>query len=92
MSKRFIRPPLLHIKSNPDVLGLLSPTYGQHSKKSNRQITLQSILINKSNVFQGHMSCRDRENSSTEVHGCEGLESANLEREPVSSHPVPVHP
>ena len=39
--------PLLHIESNVDRLGLLSPTHGQRSQQQSGQITLQSILINK---------------------------------------------
>ena len=38
---------LLHIESNPDQLGLLSPTHGQRSQKKSGQITLQSVLIGK---------------------------------------------
>ena len=39
---------LLHIESNLDRLGLLSPTHGQRSQQQSGQITLQTILINKS--------------------------------------------
>ena len=37
---------LLHIESNLDRLGLLSPTHGQRSQQQSGQITLQSVLIN----------------------------------------------
>ena len=39
---------LLHIESNLDRLGLLSPTHGQRSQQQSGQITLQPVLINKS--------------------------------------------
>ena len=38
---------LLHIESNLDRLGLLSPTHGQRSQQQSGHITLQVILINK---------------------------------------------
>ena len=38
---------LLHIVSNLDRHGLLSPTHGQRSKQQIGQIPLQSVLINK---------------------------------------------
>ena len=38
---------LLHIVSNLDRLGLLSPTHDQRSQQQSEQITLQPILINK---------------------------------------------
>ena len=38
---------LLHIESSLERLGLLSPTHGQRSQQQSRQITLQSVLINK---------------------------------------------
>ena len=38
---------LLYTESNPDRLGLLSPTHGQRSQQKCVQITLQSVLINK---------------------------------------------
>ena len=39
---------LLHIESNLDRLGILSPTHGQRSQQQSGQITLQPVLINKS--------------------------------------------
>ena len=38
---------LLHIESNLNRLGLLSPTHGQRSQQLSGQITLQSVLMNK---------------------------------------------
>ena len=43
---------LLHIESNLDRLGLLSPTHDKHSQQQSEQITLQSVLINKSRFFK----------------------------------------
>ena len=42
---------LLHTESNLDRLGLLSPAHGQRSQQQSGQITLQSVLINKSKLF-----------------------------------------
>ena len=39
---------LLHIESNLDRLGMLSPTHDQRSQQKNGKITLQPVLINKS--------------------------------------------
>ena len=39
---------ILHIESNLDRLGMLSPTHDQRSQQKTGKITLQSVLINKS--------------------------------------------
>ena len=39
--------PLLHIESNLDWLGLLSPIHAQSSQQRSGQITLQPVLLNK---------------------------------------------
>ena len=43
---------LLHIESNLDRLGLLSPTHDQRSQQQTGQITLQPVLINKSKFLK----------------------------------------
>ena len=43
---------LLHIESNFDRLGLLSPTHDQRSQQRSGQVTLQSVLINKSKFLK----------------------------------------
>ena len=43
---------LLHIESNLDRLGMLSPTHDQRSQQKKRKITLQSVLINKSKFLK----------------------------------------
>ena len=43
---------LLHIESNLDRLGLLSPTHDQRSQQQSGQITLQPVLINKSKLLK----------------------------------------
>ena len=43
---------LLNIESNLDRLGLLSPTHDQRSRQQSGQITLQSVLINKSKFLK----------------------------------------
>ena len=45
ITKRFIKPPLLHIESSLDRLGLLSPTHDQRSQQQTGQITLQPVLL-----------------------------------------------
>ena len=43
---------LLHIESNLDPLGMLSPTHDQRSQQKNGKITLQPVLINKSKFLK----------------------------------------
>ena len=43
---------LLHIESNLDRLGMLSPTHDQRSQQKNGKITLQPVLINKSKFLK----------------------------------------
>ena len=45
-------PGLLHIDSNLNRPGLLSPAHGQLSQQQSGQITLQSVLINKPKFFK----------------------------------------
>ena len=46
------QPFLLHIESNLDQLGLLSPTHDQRPQQQSGQITLRSVLINKSKFLK----------------------------------------
>ena len=43
---------LLHTEGNLDRLGLLSPTHDQRSQQQSGQITVQSVLINKSKLLK----------------------------------------
>ena len=43
---------LLHIESNLDRLGMLSPTHDQRSQQKTGKITLQPVLINKSKFLK----------------------------------------
>ena len=43
---------LLHIESNLDRHGMLSPTHDQRSQQKNGKITLQPVLINKSKFLK----------------------------------------
>ena len=43
---------LLHIESNLDRLGMLSPPHDQRSQQKTGNITLQSVLINKSKFLK----------------------------------------
>ena len=42
---------LLHIESNLDRVGLLSPTHGQRCRQQNGQIKLQNVMTNQSNLL-----------------------------------------
>ena len=53
---------LLHIESNLDRLGLLSPTHGQRFRRRSGQITLQSILINKPKFLKAICHAEIRKN------------------------------
>ena len=44
--------PLLHVESNLDRLGLLSPTHDQRSQQQTGQTALQPVLINKSEFLK----------------------------------------
>ena len=48
---------LLHIESNLDRLGVLSPTHDQRSQQKNGKITLQPVLINKKSKFLKATHC-----------------------------------
>ena len=43
---------LLHIESNLDRVGMLSPTHDQRSQQKNEKITLRPVLINKSEFLK----------------------------------------
>ena len=49
ISKRFIKPPLLHIESSLDRLGLLSPTHDQRSQQQIGQIRSNQLCENSTN-------------------------------------------
>ena len=79
---------LLHIESNFDRLGLLSPTHDQRSQQRSGQVTLQSVLINKSKFLKA--THRTEIRKITEVYGgVGGLELVKPARKPASSRPKP---
>ena len=43
---------LIHIESNLDLLGMLSPTHDQCSQQKNGKVTLQPVLINKFKILK----------------------------------------
>ena len=53
---------LLHIESNLDRLGMLSPTHDQLSQQKNGKITLQPVLINKSKILKATHCTEKRKN------------------------------
>ena len=81
---------LLHIESNLDLLGLLSPTHDQRSQQQSGRITLQPVLINKSEFLKATHCTKIRKiEIHTEVHGGGGLKLVKPAREPESSRPKP---
>ena len=81
---------LLHIESNLDRLELWSPTHGQRSQQQSGQITLQSVLINKSKYLKATQRTEIKKNRIIEVHRGEGLELVvKPAREPASGRPKP---
>ena len=63
ITKRFIKPPLLHIESSLDRLGLSSPTHDQRSQQQIGQInTFQPVFDQQFQVSQGHTSYKIKEN------------------------------
>ena len=53
---------LFYIESNLDRLGLLSPTHGQRSQQQSGQITLHTVLINKSKFLKATHHTKNKEN------------------------------
>ena len=78
---------LLHIESNPDRLGSLSPTHGQRSQQHSGRIMLRSLLINNLKFLKATSCIPGKKNRSTEVHGGGGLELVKSAREPASTRP-----
>ena len=80
---------LLHIESNIDRLALFSPTHGQRSQQKREQVTLQSVLINKSEFLKAthRTEIRKPELPRSGVGGA--LELVKPAREPASSRPKP---
>ena len=68
------QPSELIITSNPDRLGLLSPTHGQRSQRQTGQITLQSILINKDKLLNATPHAETKRKLQYRGSGGEGLE------------------
>ena len=54
ISKRFIKPSLLHIESNLDRLGMLSPTHDQRSLQKKRKNYAPTSFDQQVQVSQGH--------------------------------------
>ena len=81
---------LLHIESNLDRLGLLSPTHDQRSQQQSGQITLQPVLINKKSKFlkATHRTKISKMEIPRPMVGG-GLELVKPAREPASSRPKP---
>ena len=61
ITKRYIKPPLLHIESSLDRLGLLSPTHDQRSQQQIGQIRSNQFRPTIFQVSQGHTSYKNKE-------------------------------
>ena len=61
-----------YIESNPDRLGLLSPTHGQRSQQQSGQIPLQSVLIRNSKFL---MTTHHTEMGKIEILRSTGVEA-----------------
>ena len=60
--KTFHQTSLLHIESNLDRLGMLSPTHDKRSQQKTGKITLQPVLINKSKFLKATHCTEIRKN------------------------------
>ena len=83
---------LLHIESNLDRLGLLSPTHDQRSQQQSGQITLESILINKSKFLKATHRTDIRK---IEISRSIVVEALSWRSRRASQHPAvqsPLHP
>ena len=80
---------LLHIESNLDRLGMLSPNHDQRSQQKTGKITLQPVLISKFKFLKATHCTEIKKKRNTEVHGGGGLELVKPAREPASSRPKP---
>ena len=76
---------LLHIESNLDRLGLLSPTHDQRSQQQSGHITLQSVLINKSKFLK---AAHRTEIRKTEIPRSMVVEALSWSSRRASQHPA----
>ena len=65
------------------------PTHDQRSQQQSGQITVQSVLINKSKFLKITHGTKIRKIEIPEVHGGGSLELVKPAREPASSRPRP---
>ena len=83
---------ILHIESNLDRLGMLSPTHDQRSQQKTGKITLQPVLINKSKILKATHCTEIRTN---EIPRSMVVEALSWRSRRASQHPAvqsPVHP
>ena len=81
---------LLHIESNLDRLGILSPTHDQRSQQKNGKNTLQPVLINNSKFLKAtHCTEIRKIEKPRSMVGGGGLELVKPAREPASSRLKP---
>ena len=83
---------LLHIESNFDRLGMLSPTHDQRSQQKTGKNTLQPVLINKSKILKATHRTEIRKN---EIPTSMVVEALSWRSRRASQHPAvqsPVHP
>ena len=83
---------LLHIESNLDRLGMLSPTHDQRSQQKNGKVTLQPVLINKSKFLKATHCTKIRK---IEIPRSMVVEALSWRSRRASHHPAvqsPEHP
>ena len=89
-SKTVHQTSLLHIESNLDRLGMLSPTHDQRSQQKTGKITLQPVLINKSKFLKAtHCTEIRKFEIPRSMVGGGGLELVKPACEPAYSRPKP---
>ena len=76
---------LLHIESNLDRLGLLSPTDGQRSQQKNVEIALQSVLINKPKFLK---AAQHTETKKIEISRAMVVKALSWRSRRASQHPA----
>ena len=84
--------PFLHIESNLDRLGLLSPTYDKRSQQQSGYTTLQPVLINKSKFLKATDRTKIRK---IEIPRSMVVGALSWRSRRASQHPTvqsPVHP
>ena len=79
----------LHIESNLDRLGMLSPTHDQRSQEKTEKLRSNQFWSTSPSFSRPHIVQKYEKLEYTEVHGGGGLELVKPAREPASSRVKP---